>query len=89
MKRRIANLLAASIAVLGGAYAIYKSYGMREPQGAFDWLALVFTGVIVGLIAFFLVWGHFQSDPQTDQARPAHPVVTDRDQPAGEPPQRS
>lgn len=89
MKRRIANLLATSVALIGGVLAIYFSYRMREPQGAFDWLSLAFAGLIVALIGFFLTWGHFQSDPSPDHAPSGSPVVTDRDQPAGHPPHRS
>jgi hypothetical protein len=49
------------------AATVYVSYTMlKVPQVGLDWAALVFAGLTTGLIAFFIVWGHFQKDPTPD-----------------------
>ena len=49
---------------------MYVSYtGLKVPQIPLDWAALLFSGLITGLITFFIVWGHFQKDPQPDETK--------------------
>ena len=49
---------------------MYVSYtGLKVPQIPLDWSALLFSGLISGLITFFIVWGHFQKDPQPDETK--------------------
>jgi len=40
---------------------------LKMPQIPLDWAALVFSGLVAGLLAFFIVWGHFQKDPEVGQ----------------------
>ena len=52
---------------LAGALAIYVSYAhLKQPQNSLDWAALIVSGLTVGIIAFFIIWGHFQSDPEPE-----------------------
>jgi hypothetical protein len=47
------------------AATMYLSYTkLKQPQIGLDWAALVFSGLTTGIIAFFIVWGHFQKDPE-------------------------
>src|SRR4051812_15795467 len=58
--------------ILAGALAIYVSYAhLKQPQNSLDWAALIVSGLTVGIIAFFIVWGHFQDDPVPE----ATPVI--------------
>jgi hypothetical protein len=62
-KRPIATLFSAVFALLVCAGTMYLSYAkLKQPQILIDWLALVFCGLTTGIIAFFVVWGHFQKD---------------------------
>jgi multisubunit Na+/H+ antiporter MnhB subunit len=64
-KPRFANIFAGLVGVLVGAGAMYLSYTkLKQPQILIDWLALTFCGLTTGIIAFFVVWGHFQRDPE-------------------------
>lgn len=65
-KRPLATFFATAIALLVCAGTMYLSYAkLKQPQILIDWLALVFCGLTTGIIAFFVVWGHFQKDPGT------------------------
>ena len=62
-KRTVGNTLATLAAVLTALAAMYLSNKyLKQPQIPLDWVTLVFSGLTTGLIAFFIVWGHFQSD---------------------------
>lgn len=76
MKPLIGNILATVIAILVGAGAVYASLKyLKEPAtgmnwAAFlDWAVLIFSGLIAGIIAFITVWGHFQKDPNPEEAQ--------------------
>src|SRR6185312_16355855 len=61
----VGNLLATVAAVLVGAATVYLSYTkLKVPQIPLDWAALIFSGLTTAIIAFFVVWGHFQKDPE-------------------------
>ena len=61
---------------LAGALAIYVSYAhLKQPQNSLDWAALILSGLTVGIIAFFIVWGHFQGDPEITEGVPVQPSV--------------
>ncbi len=67
-KRTLGNLLATLAGVLVAAATMYISYTkLKQPQIPLDWAALAFSGLITGLLAFFIVWGHFQKDPAPDK----------------------
>ncbi len=63
--RRARGVLPGLMAgILAGSLAIYVSYAhLKQPQNSLDWAALIVSGLTVGIIAFFIIWGHFQSDP--------------------------
>ncbi len=64
-KSRFATPFALAIGTLVGAGTMYLSYTkLKQPQILIDWLALIFCGLTTGIIAFFVVWGHFQKDPE-------------------------
>lgn len=70
-KSLIGNVLAIGAGVVVGAGTMYISYTrLKQPEFLIDQLALVFTGLTTGIIAFFVVWGHFQKDPAPP---PPHP----------------
>jgi hypothetical protein len=56
------GLLAALFVALATIYLSYTR--LKQPQIALDWAALIFSGLTTGIITFFIVWGHFQKDPQ-------------------------
>ena len=50
--------------VLMGAGTMYLSQRfLKQPQNSMDWAALILSGLTAGIIAFFIIWGHFQKDP--------------------------
>jgi len=62
-KRTVGNTLATLAAILVGLATMYLSnHYLKQPQIFLDWVTLVFSGLTTGLITFFIVWGHFQSD---------------------------
>ncbi len=64
MKRWICNLLSSAVGLIAAFVTVYFSLRyLREPQGLFDWFVLLASGLIAGIIGFFITWGHFQSDP--------------------------
>jgi hypothetical protein len=64
-KRTVGNTLATLAAVLMALATMYLSNRyLKQPQIPLDWVTLVFSGLTTGLITFFIVWGHFQSDSQ-------------------------
>ncbi len=64
MKRLIGNIFATLIGLAAGYVTIYFSLRyLREPQSTFDWVTLIASGMITGVIGFFVTWGHFQEDP--------------------------
>ena len=65
-KSVIAGLLVGAIVAGGTGYLSYAK--LKQPDGWLDWLALIFSGLTTGIIAFFLVWGHFQKDPVPPEA---------------------
>ena len=70
-KRTIGNISASVMAVLVALATMYLSRRyLKQPQIPLDWAALVFSGLTTGLIAFFVVWGHFQDDPAPDKYDP-------------------
>ena len=82
MKRWIGNILASLIAVVVGGMTIMVSLRyLKEPEAGLwqtltdpshnggavrDWVVLVLSGLTTATIAFFVVWGHFQDDPEAD-----------------------
>ncbi len=36
---------------------------LKVPQVTLDWAVLIFSGMVAGVIGFFVTWGHFQKDP--------------------------
>jgi hypothetical protein len=69
---RKSTLLAILAGLLAAAATMYISYtSLKVPQIPLDWAALVFSGLTTGLIAFFIVWGHFQKSPEPDQHDPS------------------
>ena len=63
-KSTFANIFSLAFALVAALGSVYISYTkLKEPQILLDWLALIFSGLTVGVIAFFLCWGHFQEDP--------------------------
>lgn len=64
-RRLVANLTAGTVALLVGTLTLYVSYTrLKMPELAMDWAAFILSGMTTGIIAFFIVWGHFQKDPQ-------------------------
>ena len=58
----IAGLLVAFVVAVATVFLSY--YRLKVPQIPLDWVALVFSGLTTGCLAFFIVWGHFQKDPE-------------------------
>lgn len=58
----IVGLLAAVVVAVGTVFLSY--YRLKVPQIPLDWVALIFSGLTMGCLAFFIVWGHFQKDPE-------------------------
>ena len=55
------SLLAATVVAAATMYLSVTQ--LKPPQVPLDWAALVFSGLTTGIITFFVVWGHFQKDP--------------------------
>ncbi len=69
-KPRTANLFGGIAGLLVAALTMYISYTkLRQPQIFLDWAALLFSGLTTGIITFFIVWGHFQRDPEPAKNR--------------------
>jgi hypothetical protein len=68
--RKSVLFAAVSGLIVAGA-TMYISYtSLKIPQIGLDWAALVFSGATTGLITFFIVWGHFQKDPDPEKRDP-------------------
>ena len=64
MKRLIGNSLASAAALVVGLGTMWASATkLKEPDGPLDWTVLVLSGITTGTLVFFVVWGHFQSEP--------------------------
>jgi hypothetical protein len=61
----ILGVLAGLVVALATA-GVSFSY-LKHPEIALDWAALIFSALTTGLITFFVVWGHFQSDPTPEK----------------------
>jgi len=63
----IGNVVAG---VAGSAVAAVTMYffdtQLKRPEIFLDWAALVFSGLTTGIVTFFVVWGHFQEDPEPE-----------------------
>ena len=44
------------------ATMVLSYYKLKQPQIPLDWAALVFSGLTTGVIAYMVVWGHFQDN---------------------------
>ena len=64
-KGTITSLVAGLLMCLATMYLSY--HHLKQPQILFDWAALIFSGLVTGSITFFVVWGHFQDDPDPDK----------------------
>lgn len=63
--RRIGNAVAGAAGTAVALLTMYISWAyLRRPQSLLDYAALVFSGLTTGIIVFFVVWGHFQRDPE-------------------------
>jgi hypothetical protein len=70
VRKSVIFAILAGLVVAGAT--MYVSYtGLKVPQIPLDWVALVFSGLTTGLITFFVVWGHFQKDPQPEKRNPS------------------
>jgi hypothetical protein len=58
----IVGVLTGLVVALATAYISFTY--LKQPQIPLDWAALVFSALTTGLVAFFVVWGHFQKDPE-------------------------
>jgi hypothetical protein len=64
-------IFAAVAGLIVAGATMYVSYtGLKIPQIGLDWAALIFSGLTTGLITFFIVWGHFQKDPEPEKHDP-------------------
>jgi hypothetical protein len=77
-RRSIANTFALATAAGVGLLTMYVSYTrLKIPQIPLDWAALLLSGLTTAILAFFIVWGHFQTDPLPSRLlRSAEPPST-------------
>jgi hypothetical protein len=61
----IFGVLTGLVVALATAYVSFTY--LKQPQILLDWAALVFSALTTGLVAFFVVWGHFQKDPEPEK----------------------
>lgn len=55
----------AGILGFGAAgYAVVKY--LTAPETTLDWICLASAALVVGTVAYFVVWGHFQRDPKVN-----------------------
>jgi hypothetical protein len=65
-KRLFGNVLATVLATLAGVAVMYFSVRfLRRPESLLDWAVMVFAGLVSGIFAFFIIWGHFQPQGKT------------------------
>ena len=65
----IAGLAVGAAVAVATMFLSY--YKLKVPQIPLDWVALIFSGLTTGLLAFFIVWGHFQKDPEPGDNNPS------------------
>lgn len=84
-RRLIANLVstAAALSFGGGAFLAYyhflskpRPFTAEDIWGPFlDWAVIFCAGLTVGIIFFFMTWGHFQKLPDAPPAaKPTEPA---------------
>jgi hypothetical protein len=67
-KRWTGHILGGIAGLAVAAATMYLSHTkLKPPQIDLDWAALILSGLTTGIFAFFIVWGHFQKDPQPGQ----------------------
>jgi len=73
-RRIICNVLSTLAALFTGVLALLMSiHYLAPPHSAMDWVVQLSGAATVGIIIFFLVWGHFQDVPQVPP-KPVEPV---------------
>ena len=71
MKRPVVNLFSSAVALAVGLLTIWVSVRyVKPPADSIDWLVLILSGLTTATIAFFMTWGHFQSDPAPAKQNP-------------------
>lgn len=61
-KRLVGNILATLAALaMGVATTLVSIWYLSAPEKLLDWAVQIFAGLTVGIIVFFMVWGHFQA----------------------------
>lgn len=70
-RRFFANLFSWTLALLAGAVTLFVSIRyLTAPDRLFDWIIQICAGLTVGIIVFFLSWGHFQKPPTPNHPTP-------------------
>jgi hypothetical protein len=64
-QRRVAIIVPTLFALAGGAVAMYGNiHFLKKPETSLDWIVQLCGALTIGIIIFFIVWGHFQErDP--------------------------
>ncbi len=71
-KRLIADVVASLFGFgLATAALIVSLHYLAIPNSAMDWAVQICSAVTVGIVIFFLVWGHFQEIPPTPAPLPS------------------
>ena len=62
-KGSLGTIFGLVVGAVAAVVTMFLSYRyLKVPQIPLDWVALAFSGLTTGLLTFFIVWGHFQSD---------------------------
>ena len=64
-KALIGNIVSAAVGLFLGAVAFAINWRwLSAPETLLEWALQICAGLTVGIICFFLTWGHFQDPPQ-------------------------
>ena len=64
-QRIIGDVISSLVAIFVGLAALMMSIRyLARPQGVLDWSVQLCGAATVGIIIFFLCWGHFQKTPK-------------------------
>jgi cytochrome b561 len=76
-QRIIGDVISSLVAIFVGLAALMMSIRyLARPQGILDWSVQLCGATTVGIIIFFLCWGHFQKSPQPTSKEAPMPEAT-------------
>ncbi len=67
-KQLIGNIISVGLGLFMGSTAFYVAWNwLARPETPLEWIVQICSGLTVGIVVFFMSWGHFQDPPKVGQ----------------------